>query len=62
MPKNCLDGYLTIACSICPDWADGTEPEKGFGCATSRPIMDCPFFRKMFEDEEEEERKSKQDK
>ncbi len=53
MPKSCLDGYLTDGCKTCPDWADGTG-ERGIGCATHLPIMLCPHFKAMYEQEERE--------
>jgi len=52
MPKSCLDGYLTEGCKICPYWFDGSNPEAGIGCGTPFPIMHCPFFAKMYSEEE----------
>ena len=52
MPRSCFDGYLTDGCVTCPDWADGSDPSKGFGCACHFPIMECEHFRKMYEEEE----------
>lgn len=52
MALNCLEGYLTPACASCPDWADGTNPNRGVGCASHFPIMDCPHFRNACEEEE----------
>lgn len=52
MALNCLEGYLTPACASCPDWADGTNPKRGVGCACHFPIMQCPHFRKACEEEE----------
>ena len=46
MPKSCFDGYLTPECAKCPDWHDGTGDS--IGCATTQPIMLCPYFKKMF--------------
>lgn len=51
MPKSCFDGYLTDGCATCPDWADGTGG-RGIGCATRYPIDWCPYFKKMWEEEE----------
>lgn len=53
--KSCLDGYLTPECKNCPDWADGTD-NRGIGCATHHPIMWCPAFAKMYEEEESKEK------
>lgn len=52
MPKNCLVEYLTPACASCPDWADGTD-NRGIGCATHFPIMECVHFAKMYQEESE---------
>lgn len=49
--RCCLDGYLTPECANCPDWADGSDPDKGIGCATTTPIMWCPHFAKMVEED-----------
>ena len=49
--KNCFDGYLTEGCKTCPDWADGTD-DRGIGCACHFPIMRCPHFAKMYNEEE----------
>lgn len=49
---NCLEGYLTPGCSSCPDWADGTDPSRGFGCACNFPIMECPHFAKAYREED----------
>lgn len=47
--KSCFDGYLTEHCAECEDWHNG---EDGcVGCATRQPIMECPHFAKMMEDE-----------
>ena len=51
MPKSCFDGYLTEGCKTCPDWADGSD-DRGIGCACHFPIMQCPHFAKMFNEEE----------
>ena len=53
MGRNCFEGYLTEACATCEDWADGTDPKKGIGCACSFPIMHCPHFAAMYEAEEQ---------
>lgn len=55
MPKNCLEEYLTEGCPTCPDWADGTD-DRGIGCATRWPIMECPHFAKMYNEEEAKKR------
>lgn len=57
MPKSCLDGYLTEGCASCPDWADGSD-DRGIGCAAHFPIMECPFFKKMVEEEEAQKEES----
>ena len=44
--KSCFHGYLTEACSICPDWSDGADPQRGLGCCTPYPIDHCAFFRR----------------
>ena len=49
--KSCFDGYLTEACATCPDWADGSD-ERGLGCATHYPIMECPHFARVFNEEQ----------
>ena len=52
MPKSCFDGYLTDECANCPDWKDGSDDDGIFGCTTKLPIMLCPYFKKMYEEEE----------
>lgn len=49
--KNCWDGYLTEKCANCPFWADSTD-DRGIGCAIPAPIMGCPYFAKMFNEQE----------
>ncbi len=49
--KNCLEEYLTDECNRCPFWTDGTD-DRGIGCAISAPIMLCPAFAKMYQEEE----------
>lgn len=49
--RSIFDGYLTDACATCPDWADGSDPKRGFGCACHFPIMHCPHFAKVFEED-----------
>lgn len=44
--KSCFHGYLTEACAICPDWSDGSDPQRGVGCVTPYPIDHCSFFRR----------------
>ena len=51
MAKSCFDGYLTDECANCPDWKNGNEDGYGLGCYTKYPIMLCPYFKKMFEEE-----------
>ena len=51
MPKSCFDGYLTSDCADCPDWSDG-EYMGIIGCTASFPIMLCPYFKEMYEQEE----------
>ena len=58
MPKSCFDGYLTDECKNCPDWKDGHDGE--LGCTTKLPIMLCPYFKKMFEQEEAQRSKKEQ--
>lgn len=57
--KSCFDGYLTDHCSQCPDWADGTDG-RGIGCGTRFPIDWCPYFAKMFKEEEMKRQKENQ--
>lgn len=45
--RGILDGYLTGGCKNCPDWLDGSDPNKGYGCGTHYPIDWCPHFAKM---------------
>lgn len=52
MSKSCFDGYLTDGCAECPDWCDGSDPTRGIGCGTCMPIMWCPHFAKMVEEDE----------
>lgn len=54
--RSIFDGYLTPACATCPDWEDGTDPNKGFGCGTHYPISWCPHFAKMEKEEAEKMR------
>ena len=58
MPKSVLNGYLTDKCEKCPFWADGTD-ERGLGCAIPFPIIECPFFRKIFEGGEKDDHEGK---
>lgn len=53
MPKSVLtEGTnFTEGCSTCPFWEDGTEG-RGYGCGIPAPIMECRYFRKMYEEEE----------
>ncbi len=48
---NCLEGYLTPECASCPYWADGSDPNRGIGCACNFPIMECKAFAEMWEKE-----------
>lgn len=43
--NSCVNGYLTEACPICPDWSDGSD-QRGIGCCTPYPIDHCSFFRR----------------
>lgn len=54
---NCFDGYLVPECATCPDWADGSDPEKGLGCATCGPISECPYFAREEKKREQAARK-----
>lgn len=45
--RSCFDGYLTPACATCPDWCDGSDPERGFGCGCHFPIAWCDAFSQM---------------
>ena len=49
--RCCLNGYLTKECANCPDWCDGSDPERGIGCGTHRPIAECEAFNKMLEED-----------
>ena len=60
MPKSCFDGYLTDECKNCPDWKDRDNNDGVFGCATKLPIMLCPYFKKMLEQDEKERRLKKE--
>ena len=53
MPKSVItEGKnFTEGCVTCPFWSDG-EDDRGYGCCIPAPIMECPFFRKMYEEEE----------
>ena len=46
--KNCFDGYLTAGCKHCCDWADGSDPNRGIGCACHFPIMECNHFSNFY--------------
>lgn len=35
---------LTPECFNCQHWADGSNPERGFGCACNFPIKYCPHY------------------
>lgn len=48
--NNCFEGFLTEHCEGCPWWADGTQG-KGLGCATPFPIMACPHFKEMYDND-----------
>lgn len=52
MGKSCFDGYLTPECANCPDWADGSDPKRGIGCACNFPIGLCQAFAKTMEEDE----------
>ena len=49
--RCCLNGYLTKECANCPDWCDGSDPKRGIGCGTHRPIAECEAFSKMVNEE-----------
>ena len=34
------------------NWKDGSDDDGIFGCTTKLPIMLCPYFKKMYEEEE----------
>ena len=48
MGRNCLVEYLTPECATCPDWKN-TATE--CGCGIRAPIMECPAFARMYEQE-----------
>ena len=56
MSKNCLEGYLTPECKTCPDWRN-TATE--CGCAIHAPIMSCRHFAKVYSNENESSKSSK---
>lgn len=56
--KNCLEEYLTEKCANCPFWADGTD-NRGIGCVIPAPIMYCPYFAKMFNEQETQRKMEK---
>lgn len=49
MPKNCLVEFLTEDCERCPFWS---SIENSVGCCIPAPIMECPSFAKMYEEEQ----------
>lgn len=49
--RSIFDGYLTDGCKNCPDWLDGSDPNKGYGCGTHYPIDWCPHFAKLMEED-----------
>lgn len=51
MPRSVFDGYLVPECETCPDWEDGVNSD-GLGCGAHFPIMECPYFARMYEEEE----------
>lgn len=56
MPKSVLESgaSFTEGCEHCPFWNDGTKNINGMtgcGCCIPAPIMECPYFRKMYEEE-----------
>ena len=42
---------FTAGCKNCPFWADGSD-NRGYGCAIPVPIMECKYFREMYEKNE----------
>ena len=57
MPRSVLtDGVnFTRGCKTCPFWSDGTNPLLGgYGCCIPAPIMECPYFREVYEAEEKQ--------
>jgi hypothetical protein len=52
--KNCFEEYLTNGCKKCEFWADGSDPERGIGCASPFPIMHCPDFAEQYEKDQKE--------
>lgn len=63
MPKSIFtEGRnFTEGCGTCPFWADGTD-NRGYGCAIPAPIMACPYFSKMYEEEEKKAKNSQNGK
>ena len=51
MARSCFDGPLTEACAKCEFWKDGSDSHS-IGCAYPGPIMNCPEFEKMYNEEE----------
>ena len=39
---------FTKGCKTCPFWANGTN-NRDYGCAIPAPIMECQYFREMYE-------------
>ena len=60
MPKSVLtEGTnFTEGCANCPFWLDGSD-NRGYGCGIPAPIMECQYFRKMYEEEEAKNKKGK---
>lgn len=46
---HCFE-YLTEHCAECVDWRDGQD-DNGTGCFLNAPIMECPHFAKMYNEE-----------
>lgn len=53
--KNYLYDYLTDECDGCLFWGDGTD-DKGIGCDLPAPNIDCPFFAKVYQEGQSEQK------
>lgn len=38
---SCFDGYLAPECTKCICWEDGSNPNKGLGCARNFAVCDA---------------------
>ena len=63
MPRSVFEygTDFTEGCEHCPFWADGSD-NRGYGCAIPAPIMECKYFRQMYEKEESQARESNKSK